>query len=223
MLFPFAAAMKDHYQNLNLLPQATLQEIKKAFRSLAQQYHPDKNGDSEITVERFRGIQESYQILSNPLRRQRYDEERWLSGFSRRPNVEALSPQWILKQAEQLKQHLSQSDSLALDYTILRACLLYLLSDNHLAILLKEGTTELRQKFFGLVLPPFKLLPQRHVSLVILQLAKLAVADNLLQKQLDTVLQQRKRAQVWSKLRPVLLILALLAIMVEMYFWAKGK
>ena len=64
---------KDLYSLLNLKPSATDTEIKKNYRKLAFQCHPDKN-KSDKAQEQFRDISEAYQILSNPQRRKRYDQ-----------------------------------------------------------------------------------------------------------------------------------------------------
>ncbi|MEK9165761.1 MAG: DnaJ C-terminal domain-containing protein, partial [Patescibacteria group bacterium] len=62
---------KDYYQTLGVSKDATQDEIKKAFRKLAHQYHPDKAGGSEA---KFKEINEAYQVLSNPEKRQKYDQ-----------------------------------------------------------------------------------------------------------------------------------------------------
>jgi molecular chaperone DnaJ len=62
----------DYYTTLGVERGATDAEIKKAYRRLAQQWHPDVNQDPEAAI-RFKAISEAYQVLSDPERRQRYD------------------------------------------------------------------------------------------------------------------------------------------------------
>src|SRR5512141_1406790 len=62
----------DYYTTLGVARTATDADIKKAFRKLAQQWHPDVNTDSGAD-ERFKEINEAYQVLSDPQRRQAYD------------------------------------------------------------------------------------------------------------------------------------------------------
>jgi len=62
----------DLYRVLGLERDATDAQIKKAFRKLAQQWHPDVNRDP-VAAERFKEVNEAYQVLSDPERRQRYD------------------------------------------------------------------------------------------------------------------------------------------------------
>lgn len=61
--------MKDYYKVLGISKNATPEEIKRAFRRLAQKHHPDKGGNPE----RFKEINEAYQVLSNPEKRAQYD------------------------------------------------------------------------------------------------------------------------------------------------------
>src|SRR5829696_7041069 len=67
-----ATTERDLYQVLGLERGASEAEIKRAFRKLAQQWHPDVNQDPEA-ASRFKEASEAYQILSDPERRQRYD------------------------------------------------------------------------------------------------------------------------------------------------------
>ena len=71
-------AFKDHYKTLGVAFNATENDIKKKFRKLALQYHPDRNMDSSFAGVHFREIQEAYEILADPSRRYVYDRE-WLS------------------------------------------------------------------------------------------------------------------------------------------------
>lgn len=67
--------MKDHYANLGLGSAASLADIKKAFRQKASLYHPDRNSAPDAP-ERFRAVQEAYDVLSDPDKRLAYDDNR---------------------------------------------------------------------------------------------------------------------------------------------------
>src|SRR5690606_8003107 len=63
-------AKRDYYEVLGVGKGASADEIKKAFRKAAVQHHPDKGGDEA----KFREINESYEVLKDPSKRQRYDQ-----------------------------------------------------------------------------------------------------------------------------------------------------
>lgn len=65
--------MKDYYKTLGVSKNATQEEIKKAYRKLAHKYHPDKNG-TETNSEKFKEINEAYQVLSDDAKRKQYDQ-----------------------------------------------------------------------------------------------------------------------------------------------------
>lgn len=67
--------MKDHYAALNLRSSATLADIKKAFRQQASIHHPDRNTAADAAA-RFRVVQEAYDVLSDAVKRQAYDDNR---------------------------------------------------------------------------------------------------------------------------------------------------
>lgn len=64
---------KDYYKVLGVDRKASEDEIRKAYRDLAKQYHPDKNPNNKQAEERFKEINEAYQVLSDSTKRQHYD------------------------------------------------------------------------------------------------------------------------------------------------------
>ncbi len=71
---------KDYYKVLGVKSDASADEIKKAFRKLARQYHPDQNAQNAEAEKRFKEISEANSILSDPAKRKEYDEARRLFG-----------------------------------------------------------------------------------------------------------------------------------------------
>ncbi len=71
---------KDYYKVLGVSKDAKPDEIKKAFRKLAREFHPDQNADNAGAEARFKEISEANSILSDPAKRKEYDEARSLFG-----------------------------------------------------------------------------------------------------------------------------------------------
>ena len=67
------AEKRDYYEVLGVSKDASDGELKKAFRSLARKYHPDKNPDDSDSEHMFKEVQEAYAVLSNPDQRRQYD------------------------------------------------------------------------------------------------------------------------------------------------------
>ncbi len=75
--------MKDPYRILGVSRTATEAEIKKAYRSLAKEYHPDRNPNNPKVADIFKNINAAYSLLGDPENRRRYDRRR--DGRGRRP------------------------------------------------------------------------------------------------------------------------------------------
>jgi DnaJ-class molecular chaperone len=67
---------KDYYQILSVSEQATEEQIKKSYRKLALEHHPDRNPNDPKSEERFKEITEAYGVLMDPLKRKEYDQYR---------------------------------------------------------------------------------------------------------------------------------------------------
>ena len=67
--------VKDYYQVLGLTPEAPTEEIRTAYRKLAKANHPDKHKGDPIYVEKFKDLQEAYDVLSDSYKRKEYDDQ----------------------------------------------------------------------------------------------------------------------------------------------------
>ena len=77
-----AVKFRDYYEALEVPRGATEEEIRKAYRKLARKHHPDVNRNDKAAEERFKEINEAYQVLSDPEKRKRYDQlgANWKAG-----------------------------------------------------------------------------------------------------------------------------------------------
>jgi DnaJ-class molecular chaperone len=65
----------DHYATLGLNKNASIDEIKKAYRQLAKKWHPDKNQGSKEAEDKFKNISDAYVVLSDPAKKKQYDDK----------------------------------------------------------------------------------------------------------------------------------------------------
>lgn len=78
--------MKDYYKILGVSETANKDELKKAFRGLAKNYHPDRNKENENALRMFQEVNEAYEVLSNESSREEYDGKRNSKQFNQKKN-----------------------------------------------------------------------------------------------------------------------------------------
>src|SRR4051794_18536217 len=102
---------KDYYKILELSPAATYADIKKAYRKLALQYHPDKNFGNQLYEARFKEIIEAYKVLSDVKRREEYNSSRNKDFHTTKKKPEPqITAQTILNQAMDFRRKVSVLD-----------------------------------------------------------------------------------------------------------------
>ncbi len=79
----------DYYETLGVPRNAKPEEIRKAYRRLARKYHPDVNPGDKAAEERFKKIQEAYEVLSDPKKKQMYDQYGFYSATGAPPGADS--------------------------------------------------------------------------------------------------------------------------------------
>ena len=90
-------ARMDYYRILGVSREASDEEIKKAYRKLVFQHHPDRNPESESADEKIREINAAYEIIGDPEKRRSYDRIFW----GDEPRADTVDPSVVLEQMEQ--------------------------------------------------------------------------------------------------------------------------
>ena len=146
--------LKDYYHILEVSPQSTQQEIKKSFRRLAMLYHPDKHDEDEIASAQYREIQEAYDTLTDPHKKEAYLQQRWYEqSMGRKLKGSApLTSSTILRDALSLEKYISTLDPFRIDKEGLIQYIEQLLSDDAVDILLRENEPAILSNISGILL-----------------------------------------------------------------------
>lgn len=212
--------IKDYYKILNIETGASVEEVKKSFRLLAHHFHPDKNPDNDFASEYFLEIQEAYKILSEPAMRQAYDRERNLAGRDKQKK-KVVSPQSLLVQAQKLSDDVRRMTAYRVDIPWLQSALVFLLSNQHLAILCQPNLQPLRKAFIAEIITAIKVLPYPFPLEIIQPMNQLVAKDLSAKQDWESFLAVRKNKFIFQKTIPWLAVLVTLALCGLMYWYGK--
>ncbi|WP_344823825.1 J domain-containing protein [Rurimicrobium arvi] len=133
----------NHYQILEIPFHASAADIKKAYRTQARRFHPDRNQGAEATT-RFQEIQVAYEILSDPAKRKIYDRFIISSGFAAQQSRDNIyTVQQILKQAEGVRMYVAKSNGMGINYDALADFVMGILSTENIAIMKRQQNSDL--------------------------------------------------------------------------------
>lgn len=135
-----AQGHKDFYSILQVHPNASMQQIKKAYRMLAFKFHPDSNaGGDALSTSIFRDINEAYHILSNAEHRRAYDKEKY---YTSAPTFYKNVDEWMGR-IKYLKNYVTHTDPFRINRDGLCFCVDILLEPNYLLWLRNESSNTL--------------------------------------------------------------------------------
>ena len=170
--------LKDYYAILEIETSASATEIKKSFRRLAQQFHPDKNQADPYASAQFSEIKEAYDILTNPSKKEYYLQQRWYDqSIGKRKKQDIITPVSILKQALELERHVSTLDAFRMDKQGLEQYILELLSNETVNKLKKFEEPDIISQIVQTTLQTIRILPIRYSKSVLQQLNLLAATN----------------------------------------------
>lgn len=200
--------VKDYYKILEVPPVASLQEIKKAFRKLAVQYHPDKNNGDHLAAARFVEIQEAYEVLSDPQKREEYNYNRWYtrktgSGYTEKP----LTPEEILASTDKLRQAIASMNFFQVDFHALSSHIQQLLSQTNIDILHQFNMTDTNRRIIKNLLQAAAPLPLKDHLPVHGSMMRLAGDDEEMKPLLQQALRSKKQRDQWDRYKWIVVVL----------------
>lgn len=215
--------MKDYYQILGCTPMSTKEEIKKQYRKLALQYHPDKNQNNKYAAALFHDVKEAYETLTNPGRKEAWLQERWLRQVMNQStnNTQPLTPYAILNSVLKLDRNVSMQDVFRMDQDSIRDNLLTLVSDENIQCLLDFREFEFNRTIVQHLLSAARPIDYHRLELLWPKLRAISVHDAELIKQIDTYQRKRRSAANREKWTLPIALLAALLLCILMYLMGR--
>ena len=210
--------VKDYYKILELPTTATLQEIKRSFRRLAQQYHPDKNNGSHMATAHFREIQEAYKVLSNPKKREAYHYQRWYVRSTGKPFDSApLTPAGILQECRLLQQYVASMNMFHIRFDAVSGHIRELLTPNAIGILHEYNDKQVNEAIIQSILKAALPLPKKFFLPIAALLLQLAGDDAIAKGTIEEALLHKKQRHAWDNYKWVLMLVITALICWFMY------
>lgn len=213
--------MTDYYKLLGVLPTATTEEIKKAYRQLALKYHPDRNSGDKNSEAFFKKVTEAYTILSDPEERENYNwEYRKGQQTSSNQNQQQkraepkqepqVTPQVILSIFQDIRKKVVGINKSRINQSELYNSLNELLSVNNLNFLISWGDTKTNKQIISEMMTCCKALQYPYVEKLSAKLAKLAGSDNETIQKIFSFNKQQKYWSYWTRYKGVAIVVAII-------------
>ena len=214
--------LKDYYKILNVGPAATVQQIKKSFRLLALQFHPDKNPGNAYAEAQFREVQEAYEILSDTKKREQYNYKRWYSkSLGKQFKTTPLTPAGILAECERLDNYLAGINIFQVDFDALSYHIRQILSETNIGILKQFNDAGINRQIIQKTLRCSAALPEHYTESITALLFSITVDD----KQMNDAIQLFRKQQIqkgrWNKYKIFSVVILTLLICWLIYLLGK--
>ncbi len=203
---------KNYYRILQIDTNCNADAIKKAYRKLALELHPDVNKTDETAAHKFTTIKEAYDVLSNPEKRSKYHESFFFTNLQKQP----IDLNELLIIANKIGEYIKHSNIFKIDYFLISANLQELLQQNNLLIA-TTNQSNLKDKLQQVLLNIIKILPYDDVVKFYSTITQLfpSTTTNYLQ-----LIAQKKKTMLWEKYAMAIAILITLALCFMIAFLA---
>jgi DnaJ-class molecular chaperone len=203
--------VKDYYATLRIPQGADALSIKKAFRTLAMEYHPDKRGENAENDHYFREIKEAYGVLSDPQLREEYHYQRWLEKSMGHQLDTFIQPAQILQLFIKAEQYISTTDGFKTDKTILFNHVFKLFSHARLEAIFSENNPTMEATTLQMALQMSSNLNLEGCLFMADHFKKMLKNHPLEVKAWEKLLRKKKQEQRMDQLKiPLVLVLTLL-------------
>jgi curved DNA-binding protein CbpA len=211
--------LKDYYKTLEVTPAASQNDIKRSYRRLALKYHPDKNAGDKLYEAKFREINEAYDILSNPKKRQDYNSRRGnhTYGYARGKKYSPVTPQTILAKTIELRKSVASLDADRMNKVALYQQIQSLLSDSNIQLLQQHKESTLNKHVIEELLFCARHLAFTNIEQICFQLTALAGTDNPMYQRIYSFSKEMRLKSYWNRYKLLAAILISLLLCFAIY------
>ncbi len=208
---------KDYYKILEVSSAASYADIKKSYRRLALQYHPDKNFGNQLYEAKFKEIIEAYKVLSDLKLREDYNYSRKQQAYAqaeKKKAVPQVTPQTILIQTVEFRKKIAVLDPDRMNKLALFQQIQHILSRQNINILQNGSDHKLNKRIIEEIIFCSRYLPFAHVERICFQLTAIAGSDNAMYRRIYHFSKEVERHTLWNKYK----ILAAVVIAIILCF-----
>jgi DnaJ-class molecular chaperone len=203
--------VKDYYATLRIPQGADASSIKKAFRTLAMEYHPDKRGENAENDHYFREIKEAYGVLSDPQLREEYHYQRWLEKSMGHQLDTLIHPVEMLQLFIKAEQYIATTDGFRTDKMTLFNHVFKLFSQARLEAILSENNPAMEATTLQMAIRMSTHLTLEGCSFMADHFGKMLKKHPHETKAWEKLLTKKKQEQRMEQLKvPLVLVLTLL-------------
>lgn len=220
----FAASMlKDYYRILHIAPGATVNEIKQAYRKLAQQYHPDKTGNDAQAALLYAEIREAYEVLIHPGKKEQYLQKRWYqqSRGDRRFSAAAETPELILNEVIAANRYASALNPFRTDRDALHTYLDDLIRAERIDLLNESGQTSINEEIKKLLLSPLSLLKPKDAAGLAERIMNITPVSETFNRGIQAQITSMRNKEVYQRYEYLLIIAIAITVCILIYFLAR--
>jgi molecular chaperone DnaJ len=202
-------ALKDYYSILGVLPGAGNDQIKRAYRKLAMEHHPDRNKEDPYAVARFHEIKEAYDTLTDPVRKDHYLQQRWYAQSLGKKFAEhkPVTPETLLSDVIQLNKYVHSLNAFRVDKEGLTAYILNVINENTLSFLSNYNVPDTKREIARLIIDSLGPLENTQIIAITEKLKRLTGNDKIITELIIKKVTEKRSAESFRKYEVVILLL----------------
>lgn len=209
----------NHYRTLGVDTDATQDEIRKAYRRLALQHHPDHNNGDPKSAMHFKEIHEAYHILSDPQRRSAYNQATWFYKHALKKQPQPLTPYLIFSKTNELKLFLDKLRPSEINKEALFRYLKQLLSEQSINMLKQSADATLNKEVINNLIGTTASLTAYQTESIAVRLKPIADADTL--PLIEQRIKDIRLQKIWEGYHFLIIMMLTLLLCLMIYLLSK--